>query len=434
MEANLERRVEFLKHLHCFNPRGAHADEYHRVRWLRQHGRTVHLRGANKSEATQPIRFHSIGDKMTKVGRFIFLLLAVFVLASAVTAQQTSTQTSTQTCTHMATLNQPGQVNTAPANFIVTTVPVFSTATIISITNDGSTSVMNCTVFECGLAVGNQIELGEALAVGTNCEGPHTISAVSGNTASFSSANCVASAGPYANAIGQWAPALALTNAVAGSGDLVEFMVNYDDQFFVFAVHGGVTNSELVLDTDGQIQLVSPFFGNVFGITKDSKVCLGYAPSATTATCQGAGFDSSSGAGQGVLTSYKGLAQTAGHGLPYVVYSSGNSAGHSSTLGPVNIWQCPASGYGSSDQYELKATAVATAGVAESTMQLSVGYTDVSGTAQSKSSESATSFAITGANIAFDQVIQCSPSTLVSFTATESGAATYAVTVSLILN
>jgi hypothetical protein len=367
---------------------------------------------------------------MLKIGPTIFLLLAPFVLASALPAQRPSTQTSAR----KAAVNQQDQASTAPANFIVETVPVFSTATIISITNDGSTSIMNCTVSTCGLAAGNQIELGEALAVGTNCEGPHTISAVSGNTASFSSASCVASAGPYANAIGQWAPALELTNAVAAPDDVVQFLVNYDDQFSIFAVHGGVINSEEVLDTNGQIQFISPYFGNSFGITRDSKVCLGYAPAAPTGVCAGAGFDSSSGVGQGVLTSYKGLAQTAGHGLPYIVYSSGNSAGHSSSVGPVTLWGCPASGYGSSDQYELKAYAVATAGAVDATLQLSTSYTDVSGTVQTKTSGAATSFDTTGANVQLDTLLQCSPSANITFTATESGTATYAVTVNLILN
>jgi hypothetical protein len=293
---------------------------------------------------------------------------------------------------------------------------------------------MNCTAPDCGLAVGSQVQLGESLAVGTNCEGPHTITAVSGNTASFSSTNCVASAGPYANAIGQWAPALVLTNAVAEPTDSVDFMVNYDDQFSILANHSGVTNSEMVLDTNGQVQLISPYFGSAFGITQDSKVCLGYAPSATTATCQGAGFDSSSGIGHGVLTSYKGLAQTSGHGLPYVVYSSGNSAGHSSSIGPVTLWGCPPSGYGSSDQYELKAYAVATTGAADATLQLSTSYTDISGTVQTNTSGAATSLATTGTNVQLNTLLQCSPGTNVTFTSTETGAATYAVTVNLVLN
>jgi hypothetical protein len=226
-----------------------------------------------------------------KIGRYLFLMLAVFVCSRQLPAQRTSAKTSTQA----AKLNSPGPAAT-PENFVVDSVPVLSTATITSITNDGSTSVMNCTVFDWGLAVGSQIQLGEGLAPGTNCQGPHTITAVSENTASFSSTNCVASAGPYANAIGQWAPALALTNAVASSEDLAEFLVNYDDQFSIFAVHGGVINSEEILDTNGQIQFISPYFGNSFGITHDSKVSLGYAPAASTAVCQGVAFDSSGAA------------------------------------------------------------------------------------------------------------------------------------------
>jgi hypothetical protein len=359
-----------------------------------------------------------------KVRAFLFLLFSIFTLASALAAQQSSSRASKQTAA----------AGTASGNFIVDTVPVLSTATITSITNDGATSVMNCTIPYCGLAVGSQIALGEALAVGTNCEGPHTITSVSGNTASFPSTNCVASAGPYTDAIGQWAPALALTNAVAYSNDAVQFWINYDDQLSIFAVHSGIINSEEVLDTNGQIQLISPFFGNSFGITRDSKVCLGYAPAAPTDACAGAGFDSSAGLGQGVLTSYKGLAQTTGHGLSYTVYSSGNSAGHSSSIGPVTLWSCPTSGYGSADQYEAKAYAVATQGAAGATLQLSTSYTDVSGTVQTKTSGPATPFDATGENVQLDALLQCSPGANVTFTITESGAATYAVTVNLILN
>jgi hypothetical protein len=133
-------------------------------------------------------------------------------------------------------------------------------------------------------------------------------------------------------------------------------MVNYDDQFSIFALHGGAINSEEVLDTNGQIQSIIPFLGNSFGITKDSKVCLGYAPTASTVVCRGAGFDSSSGVGRSVLSSSKGLAQTAGHGLCHTVCTSGNSAGHSSSIGPVTLWTCPASGYGPSDRYKPKHT------------------------------------------------------------------------------
>ena len=83
---------------------------------------------------------------------------------------------------------------------------------------------------------------------------------------------------------------------------------------------------------------------------------------------------------------------------------------------------------------ELKAYAVATAGSAEATLQLSASYTDVSGTVQTKTSGTATPFDSTGANVQLDTLLQCSPSTNVTFTVTESGGATYAVTVNLILN
>jgi hypothetical protein len=149
------------------------------------------VRRDSTRKATLRIPIHFIRGKTIKIGHLIYLALALFGSGSTVPAQESPSQTSTR----MAAQNQPGPVGTAPGNFIVDAIPVLSPATIISITNDGSTSVMNCTVFACRLTVGSQIELGEVLAVATNCEGPHTTSAVPGNTASFLSPNCVASGG-----------------------------------------------------------------------------------------------------------------------------------------------------------------------------------------------------------------------------------------------
>ena len=101
-------------------------------------------------------------------------------------------------------------------------VPLASTATVNSITNNGTTSTMNCNIANCGLSNGASIALGEGFALATNCQGPHTISAIGGNTASFASTNCAASAGPYTSQIGQLAAAVHFINPVAlpnGSSD-----------------------------------------------------------------------------------------------------------------------------------------------------------------------------------------------------------------------
>lgn len=53
---------------------------------------------------------------------------------------------------------------------------------------------------------------------------------------------------------------------------------------------------------------------------------------------------------------------------------------------------------------------------------------------QTKTSGSPTLFDTTGANVQLDTLLQCSPGNNITITITESGAATYAVTVNLILN
>ena len=81
-------------------------------------------------------------------------------------------------------------------------VPPASPATIKTITNAGGISTMNCDIADCGLTISEQIELGTSVPL--SCQGPQTISAVSGNSASFPSTTCAASGGPYASSIGQY--------------------------------------------------------------------------------------------------------------------------------------------------------------------------------------------------------------------------------------
>jgi hypothetical protein len=133
-------------------------------------------------------------------------------------------------------------------------VPPASNATIESITNSGGISTMNCDIADCGVTASEQVALGTALPL--ICQGPQTITAVSGNTASFTSASCVASGGPYPASIGQWASPVQFCNSVSPSS-CTQVSENYDGQFELTTYAGSSVRSYLDLDTDTVAALVS---------------------------------------------------------------------------------------------------------------------------------------------------------------------------------
>ncbi len=125
-------------------------------------------------------------------------------------------------------------------------VPPASPATIESITNAGGISTMNCNIADCGVTISEQVSLGTALPL--VCQGPQTITEVSGNTASFTSSGCVASGGPYASSIGQWASPVQFCNSVSPSS-CTQVSENYDGQFEL-TTYGAANSVRAYLDLD----------------------------------------------------------------------------------------------------------------------------------------------------------------------------------------
>jgi hypothetical protein len=133
-------------------------------------------------------------------------------------------------------------------------VPPASPATIETITNAGGISTMNCDIADCGLTMSEQIELGTSVPL--SCQGPQTITAVSGNSASFASTTCAATGGPYTSTIGQWASPVQFCNSVA-PGSCTQVSLQYDGAFELLTYGSGTLRSFLVLDTDSVAALVS---------------------------------------------------------------------------------------------------------------------------------------------------------------------------------
>jgi hypothetical protein len=132
-------------------------------------------------------------------------------------------------------------------------VPPASPATIETITNAGGISTMNCDIADCGLTMSEQIELGTSVPL--SCQGPQTITAVSGNSASFASTTCAATGGPYTSKIGKWASPVQFCNSVA-PGSCTQVSLQYDGAFELLTYGSGTPRSFLVLDTDSVAALV----------------------------------------------------------------------------------------------------------------------------------------------------------------------------------
>ena len=293
-------------------------------------------------------------------------------------------------------------------------VPLASTAIVNSITNAGGVSTMNCNTPSCGVSINLPIALGEGFAIATNCQGPHTITGVSGNTASFSSTNCVASAGPYINEIGQLGAAVHFNNPAAAANSDGYLQVNYDGELYLVQVHNGVAASLLDLNSTGQFNLEDLANNTTFGETADHLLCVGSTPTHLNgASCLGAGFDNSSGEGEGFLKSYGGVRSNSGaKGMPFAVYSA-RAAALSGNFGPFTLWNVPASGYGALYQYRLNAYVVETAAAAGATLQLQVNYTDDQ-QAQTQNSGTAATFAAAGSKLSWTTTFSAAASSVIS--------------------
>jgi hypothetical protein len=249
-------------------------------------------------------------------------------------------------------------------------VPPASPAIIETITNAGGISTMNCNISDCGLTVSEQIELGTTVPL--NCQGPQTITAVSGNSASFASTTCAASGGPYASSIGQWASPVQFCNGVA-PGSCTQVSLQYDGAFELLTYGGSTLRSFLDLDTDSVAALVS-MNGGSFVTDINGDTCLVGAALDEYCTHQAEVFNA-----DGKMTRYATQPLDAGpysHGLnaDLAELNPGSITGN---YARTTIFTTTNSGnFGGQGWYEVNFQAVEGANVAGGTVTFEVVYTD----------------------------------------------------------
>jgi len=248
--------------------------------------------------------------------------------------------------------------------------PVLSPAAIENITNSSGISTMNCNITACGLTVSEQLELGTTLPL--NCQGPQTISAVSGNTASFPSTSCVASGGPYMNSIGQYASPVQFCNAVSPSS-CTQVSLQYDGAFQLLTYGGSTLQSYLNLDTDSVAALVSQNGGS-FVTDIEGDTCLVGNALDEHCTHQAEVFNAS-----GKMTRYDTQALDAGpygHGInaDLAELNAGSTTGN---YARTTIYRTNGTGnFGGQGWYEVNFQAVESSNVSGGTVTFEVIYTN----------------------------------------------------------
>jgi hypothetical protein len=201
----------------------------------------------------------------------------------------------------------PLSTDAANTATLTITTPLLSNAVITQIANGSGVSTMTCNIAGCGLTAGEEFTLGEGFATSAGCQGPWVVSAVGGNTASFSSASCAASGGPYYGQIGQDITSMYLTNANANKGNGLAIQEGYDGEASFLINHANQTVAILDLNTTGQWYLSDLQDGTSLGVSADRVLCLGALPSDLNGNCTGTGIDRSSGRGKGVFSVIRGV-------------------------------------------------------------------------------------------------------------------------------
>jgi hypothetical protein len=305
------------------------------------------------------------------------------------------------------------------------TTPLLSAATILGISNNGTTSTMTCDTPGCGLTVGGPtLNLGEGLPVSC-ADLAVNISTISGNTASFPSSKCSASGGPYTNQLGSIGTQITLHNAAGNSASTTTITETADSHTSIKVNHSGTTQTELDLQAGGPVSLDSFSEGVSFSIGPDQLACVGQPAKSAGGNCVAAGYNSA-----GTLLTYMGLASSgAGHGQPFIVYGAG-PATLSGNFGPYTIYTCPGSGYGAAALYRVNFYLVATNGDPGSTMQLLLSYKDDVQT-QTQTSGTAVPFNSIGAHLPWSTTFSCAAGQTISFQTVTTNAPAYILYVTL---
>jgi hypothetical protein len=310
-------------------------------------------------------------------------------------------------------------------NGMTLTTQLLSNAIILGIANNGTTSTMTCDIAGCGLTVGGPtLNLGEGMPTGC-ADLAVTITAVSGDTASFPSSQCSASGGPYSGQIGTIGTQITLHNAAGNSTSNTTITETADSHTDIKVNHSGATQTELDLQAGGPLSLDSFAEGVSFSIGPDQLACVGQPSRNAGGNCTAAGFNSA-----GTLAKYMGLASTgAGHGQPFIVYGAGPAA-LSGNFGPYTIYTCPANGYGAGALYRVNFYLVETSGASGGTMQLQLDYTDEA-LAEAQNSGAAVNFESIGAHLPWSTTFSCVAGQPISFQTITTNAPAYSLYVTL---
>lgn len=310
-------------------------------------------------------------------------------------------------CTNEVTYNQTNKA-------LLTTTPLASQATIISISGNGNTATATCNIANCGLTVGQSFYLDSSSQAACN-GGPSTISSVSGNTASWASTTCTASTGGI---FGQWLAVQYYANAASYPDVVSAFTVNQDGQFEMQTLKNCktqcVVSTLLNLDMDGHVDLWGSAGGGL-STNIQGDTCL----AATSGGCGNIRISANGGFSQ-----YKGLPAVSGSGMPFIVYGVPPTS-LTGSFGPFTLFTTPASGYGANALYEVTGYAVATNSQPGSTLLVTVHYTDTHG-ARSQSTSSV-SFSAAGAILPFQFILQSAPGSPITFTSATNPGTTYSV-------
>jgi hypothetical protein len=305
------------------------------------------------------------------------------------------------------------------------TAPLLSNATILSISNNGTTSTMTCDIPACGLSVGGPtLNLGEGLPAGC-ADLAINITATNGNTASFPSSKCSTSGGPYAGQLGTIGTQITLHNAAGNSTSTTTITETADSHTSIKVNHSGTIQTELDLQAGGPLSLDSFAEGVSFSIGPDQLACVGQPSRSAGGTCIATGFNSA-----GTLSTYMGLASSgSGHGQPFVVYGAG-PATLSGNFGPYTLYTCPTGGYGAAALYRVNFYLVATSSSAGATMQLQLNYKDDIQT-QNQNSGAAVPFGSIGSRLPWNTTFSCAAGQPITLQTVTTNAPAYTLYVTL---
>jgi len=288
---------------------------------------------------------------------------------------------------------------TVPAtaqNYTPTTlsIPLASNATITTLVGNGTTMTATCNG-PCGMPVGTT-NFTVTNITPTTCNGSggavNTIATASGNQVTWASTCVINTTGQTGNFTWVDTPALVLKNA-GFSGNSVQMLLDYDAHLTEALSSAGGIKSNLDLDVSGIAGLENRVASQAAYLDSLGFFCVGdYTPQSTCGTTAW-GPHSYAGA----LARYQGLVPVSGNGQPFIVYGN-RAVPITGSIDPTTLITTPLLGYGSMDLYTMRLYAVATTGIAESTCQLNVLYTDVTG-AQTQSTATV-SFATVGAMLA----------------------------------